>query len=195
MNLNLFLKIPFYIFAAKFKLIIILMKNLVFIAVISVLLISCGKTEEKKNSIWEVSSNLDANNFWINANTLAKGTAHSGLFSSKIDTLVEYGIGIAANFSDLSEKLPKKVNIHCWIYSTVPNLDASLVCDPNVNGKSLNWQAFNLKPTITKANEWTEFKTSFDLPEEITPDSQLKLFFWNPNKQIFFVDDLEISIE
>ncbi len=171
------------------------MKKIGFIAIVSVLLISCGKTEEKKNFIWETSSNLDANNFWINSVTLTKGNAHSGLFSSKIDTLIEYGIGIAAKFNDLSEKLPKKVNVHCWIYSTVPNLDAGLVCDPNNNGQSLNWQSFNLQPIIQKANEWTEFKTSFDLPEEITPDTELKLFFWNPKKMTYYVDDLEISLE
>jgi len=171
------------------------MKNIGLFAFVLFMIFACGKTDENKNCLFHATNNLDANNFWINTNTIAKGTAHSGLFASKIDTVVQYGIGIAAKFNDLTSTLPKKVTIHCWIYSNEPNLDAGLVCDPNINGKSLNWQSFNLKTTILKAKEWTEFITSFDLPKNSTPDTELKIFFWNPNKKTYFVDDFEVTLE
>lgn len=160
-----------------------------------VLLISCGKNNENSNSLWNVKSNLDDVNIWINSNTLCQGNAHSGLFSSKIDSLVEYGIGISVKLQDMTTSVPKKANVHCWIYSNEPNLDASIVCDPNLNGQCLNYQNFNLQTSIPKSNEWIEFKTSFDLPENITPDTDLKIYFWNPSKKTFFVDDFEVSLE
>lgn len=171
------------------------MKNIGLFAITLVMVFACGKTEEKKNSLFSASSNLDINNFWINSVTLTKGITHSGLFASKIDTMVEYGIGIAAKINDLATVLPKKVTVHCWIYSNEPNLDGSLVCDPNINGQSLNWQSFNLTTAIPKAKEWTEFSTTFDLPKNLTPDTELKVFFWNPKKKIYFVDDFEITLE
>jgi len=171
------------------------MKNSILLVLASILLFSCGKKDENKAVLWNANNNMDASLFWINTNTVSQGITHSGLFSSKLDSLVEYGIGIDAKFSDITTSVPKKVKVHCWIYSTEANLDAGLVCDPNNNGQSINWQSFNLQTSISKANEWIEFKTSFDLPESITPDSQLKIFFWNPKKKIFYIDDIEITLE
>lgn len=171
------------------------MKTIGILIICTVFLISCGKNSDNNNSLWSVNSNLDATNIWINTNTLCQGNTHSGLFSSKIDSLVEYGIGIGAKFQDMTTSVPKKVNIHCWIYSNEPNLDASVVCDPNLNGQCLNYQNFNLQTSIPKSNEWIEFKTSFDLPENITPDTELKVYFWNPLKKTFFVDDIEITLD
>ena len=171
------------------------MKKNVFILLSAIFLFSCGNKDENKNALWSVENNLDATNYWMNTNTLTKENPHSGLFSCKLDSGAEYGIGLTANFQDLTKSLPKKVNIHCWIFSTRENLDAGIVCDPNINNQVLNWQSFNLQSSVTKANEWVEIKATMDLPQNITPETQFRLYFWNPNKLTYFVDDLEISLE
>jgi hypothetical protein len=171
------------------------MKNVGLFAIILIFIFACGKTAEKNNSLFSVSNNFDSNVSWINVNTITKGLTHSGIFAAKMDTTIEYGIGIGSKFNDLLDKLPKKVNVHCWVYSNTPNIDATLVCDPTINDQSINWQGLNLKDKIIKAKEWTELTTSFDLPKNITPDTKLLVYFWNPNKLIFYVDDLDISLE
>jgi hypothetical protein len=169
-------------------------KNVLF-TVISIILFACGKSDEKKLNLFSASNTFEENNFWINTNTIAKGLSHSGLFSSKIDSTLEYGIGIGSKFNNLTERLPKKVKVHCWIYSKSPNLDATLVCDPTINDQSINWQGLELKTKIIKANIWVEFTTTFDLPKNITPDSRLLVYFWNPKRVSYYVDDLDISLE
>ncbi|MBI5538711.1 MAG: hypothetical protein HY951_01530 [Bacteroidia bacterium] len=171
------------------------MRNFILFIIASVLIFGCGKKEEKGNEIFSTSNNLDANNLWLNTNTIFKGNAHSGLYSSKLDTAAEYGIGINPILKNISDKLPKKITIKCWVYSTVPNLDASIVCNPLLNSQVVDWKNYDFKTIVTKANEWTEITASFDLPKNITLDTELRAFVWNPNKLTFFVDDFEFSIE
>jgi hypothetical protein len=160
-----------------------------------ILLLGCGKSDDNKSALFSLNNNFDAGNFYINNAPAVKGTAHSGQYAYKVDSTAEYGIGIAAKFNDMSSTLPKKASFKCWVFATIPAVNASLVCDPNINGQSLNYQLFDLKNVVLKANEWIEVKGSFDLPKNITPDTELKMYFWNPNKTVFLVDDFEISIE
>jgi len=171
------------------------MKNIGLFAIVSIMIFACGKADDKKNSLFSATNNMDANNFWINTNTIAKGNAHSGLYAAKIDTSFEYGIGIAAKIDDLSTTLPQKVYVHCWVYSSVSNLNAFLVCDETQNGQTLGWENFDLKTITKNANEWIELTASYNLPKNITPDSKLSVYFWNPKKQVFFVDDFEVTLE
>lgn len=159
------------------------------------IIFSCGKKEEAGNELFRASNNLDESTLWLNTNTIVKSTAHSGLYSCKLDTNVEYGIGISTKVKDLTDKLPKKVFIKCWVYSTIANLDASIVCNPLLNSQVVDWKNYDLKKDISKANEWIEINTSFDLPKNMTPDTELRIYIWNPKKMSFFVDDLEFSIE
>lgn len=171
------------------------MKNLLYFLVLSSFLISCGSNDEKKNALFSVTNNMDNSAMCINTNTITNGPAHSGSFSSKLDSAFEYSFGIGSKFSSFNSKLPKKVFVTVWINSTVPNLDASIVCEQNINGKSLKWKDFPLIESVKKANEWVEVKTSFDMPANITPDTELKVYVWNPKKHLFYVDDMEIWME
>ena len=171
------------------------MNKILLLVIATVMLFACGKTDENKSGLFSASNNFDLSSSWINTQTIVNELSHSGKFSSKMDSTQEYGIGIRAKFNELTDKLPKKVNVHCWIYSKSPVLEATLVCDPTINEQSISWQGLDLKTKITKANEWIEFNHSFDLPKNITPDSKFLVYFWNPKKVIFYVDDLDISLE
>jgi hypothetical protein len=171
------------------------MKKYILFIFTCVILFGCGKKEETSNALFSTSNNKDSANFWMNINTITKGTAHTGYYASKLDTLFQFGIGLNPKVKDLTDKTPKKVTVKCWVYSTTPNLEASIVCDPIINGEKLGWKNFDFKPVIKKANEWTEVIATFDLPKNITPDTELGVYIWNPNKLMFFVDDFEFSIE
>lgn len=171
------------------------MKNLIYSLILISFLFSCSNNDEKKNAIFSTTNDMDNSVMWINTNTIVKGTAHSGFFSSKLDSTKEFGIGLGSKFENFNSKLPKKVFVKLWVYSLVPNLDAAIVCDPNINGKSLKYQSYSFVEPIKKANEWIEVKTSFDMPSNITPNTELKVYIWNPKKHLFYIDDMEVWME
>lgn len=163
---------------------------------IAIIFFSCGEKQNKDNSLFTTANNFDAHFFWINTNTITRVKSNSGFYSAKIDTAVEFGIGISARIEELTGSVvPGKVEVRCRIFSPVSKPDASIVVDPVANNQTLGWQSHNINEDIIKPNEWTEVTANFKLPENITPDTELKIYFWNPNKMLFYVDDIEISLE
>jgi len=65
----------------------------------------------------------------------------------------------------------------------------------NFAGEQKYWEGFDLKKFMLKKDEWQKINFSINLATsvDIEKDDILSIYFWNRNKNSFFIDDLTIS--
>lgn len=162
------------------------------LAAMTAILFSCNKG---KNNGTTFSNDMDNVKMWNNPANVVKGIAHSGNYSCKLDTANIYSFGFNTLLGDALTQMPKKINVSLWVYSLISNPASSLVVEINNNGQQIFWKNADFKTTVSKTKDWTEIKASFDLPTNLNPKDELKIYVWNPKKQELYVDDFNISFE
>jgi len=118
----------------------------------------------------------------------------SGMYSAKITPDREYTTVYSIPMRDLGERLPHYINFNFWALNPfdVPN-EALVVCSFDQNDTNIVWQSQPLSPVFTKQKEWQRLNIRFVIPDQLSRDSVIKLYFWNPKRSIFFVDDLKVE--
>ena len=170
-------------------------KNLHYALLIVVMVVfaacSGNKSKEREPGTILVASDLE-NVEWMNLNTLSKDKAHSGKFSSKLDSLTEYGFGFSNTFNNLSDTLPLSVDVSVWLYYPQLKTNGVLVLSIDSIGTNIFWKGVPLGDSIKTANQWQEIKVTFELPKKIMPSDQLRIYVLNPEKRLFYMDDLSL---
>jgi hypothetical protein len=161
--------------------------------VVMVVFAACSgnKSAEREPGSILVKSDLE-NLAWINQNTLSKDVAHSGMFSSKLDSLTEFSYGYSSTFNNLSDTLPVSVDVSVWIYYSQLKINSSLVISIDSVSKNIFWKGVPLADSIKAANQWQEIKVTFELPKKIMPTDNLKIYVLNAEKRNFYMDDLSL---
>jgi hypothetical protein len=171
-------------------------KNLhyVILLVVMVMFVSCS--EKNKPVEHEPGTILVANDLenmaWINLQTLSKDVAHSGRFSSRLDSLTEFSFGYSNTFSNLSDTLPFSVDVSLWIYYPELKINSSLVISIDSVNKNIFWKGIPLIDSIKTANQWQKINVTFELPKKIMPTDQLRIYVLNNEKRKFYMDDLSL---
>ncbi|KAF0195197.1 MAG: hypothetical protein FD166_3058 [Bacteroidetes bacterium] len=62
------------------------------------------------------------------------------------------------------------------------------------SGETIHWLGAPAKLFVSKGR-WSNVRLSFTLPEIITPDCRMKLFFWNPKQEKLKIRNLSITSE
>lgn len=170
----------------------------IFISLIVLTLISCSKKKDGKaseNAKLVFTSNMDCFDCWANTNTLKQGIAHSGRFSSRLDSTVEFSYSFVQQYKNLNSGKAKKVNVKIWGYFPNADIRAQLVISIDSVNKNKFWESAKLDDKIKNANTWTEVTFSAALPLNISENDVLKVYVWNPKKRTFYVDDMEVSFD
>lgn len=175
------------------------MKKYIILAVIlcvAILFVACsGNNEDKKeNSAGAASFSNDLESAgWMNQQTLTKETAHSGKFSSRIDSVFQYSFGYADVFKNISETLPEKVDVDFWILYPQTGIKTNLVVSIDSVGKNIFWSGLELKDSIKIPNQWKEIKATIDLPANIMATDKITVYIWNNDKKSAYIDDLKVT--
>ncbi len=154
---------------------------------------SCSQHKAKSEPGTISFSNDMENASWINQFTLVKDVAHSGLLSSKTDSAHRYSFGYSDVFRNISDTLPKKVNVDVWVYFTQFNIKGSLVCSIDSKGKNVYWKGITLSDSVKNANLWKEIKADFELPDNLLPNDKISIYAWNDDIPAFYMDDLKVT--
>lgn len=157
----------------------------------SVMLFSCNNTEKE---VKKITNDMEDAKTWGGESLVVKDVAHLGIYSCRLDSTHVYSSGFQSTFNKILNDVPKKVKVNVWVYSLQPKPDASIVVEVSNNGKSKSWKNSGLEGVL-KVKEWTEVSALFDLPSDLDINDQVKIFVWNPNKRVLYVDDLDISFE
>lgn len=175
------------------------MKKYIILAVIlcvAILFVACsGNNEDKKeNSTGAASFSNDLESAgWMNQQTLTKETAHSGKFSSRIDSVFQYSFGFADLFKNISETLPEKVDIDFWMLYPQTGIKTNLVVSIDSLGKNIFWSGLELKDSIKTPNQWQEIKATVNLPANIMATDKIAVYIWNNDKKSAYIDDLKVT--
>jgi hypothetical protein len=132
---------------------------------------------------------------WVNETTVNEGLAHSGKFSVRMDSTREFSYGFQQILGNLNKNVPNKIIVRAWVYSGVPDPDASCVVQILEGDKSVWWDSAGLKSRMPKANQWTDITFTFKIDKEVFPTSQVRIYIWNQYKYKFYIDDMDITFE
>ena len=60
------------------------------------------------------------------------------------------------------------------------------------SGKIYDWKSNSIQYNLT--NQWSKFSCRFPLPNFHTSKDIIKVYFWNTNRNLFYLDDIEVNI-
>jgi hypothetical protein len=126
-------------------------------------------------------------------NRISDSVYRSGMHSLQILPYKEYTPCYSILMNNFGEKLPQYIDIDFWVLST-DNLpvDASLVCSMDINDSNVALQSKSIPSLINKPPSWQKVHSRFVIPAGMTREPWIRIYFWNPKKASFFVDDLSI---
>jgi hypothetical protein len=119
---------------------------------------------------------------------------HGGSFAQKIE---EYSFTFFYELKNLPEENISQLSIQAkaftyWAEETQAQLVISI---ENKNGENYSWNGKNIQSTIQAYSNWwpIEFNVEVSL-KDIPSDAQLKVFVWNKEKSIGYLDDFSVEV-
>jgi len=171
-------------------------KGVLYLTIISIVFIltNCSSPQEPiviNNAIDEVSG-------WvINYNTLSQTKAHSGVLSSKVDSLNPYSIEFKDNLKNMKSGSISKIRFSAWVL--VENVPVNSVGLIGALGDGVNdplvWVGIDVKDKIQLPNEWTRIEGEIIVPENCAENIKFNTYLYSSNKEVAYVDDFEIIVE
>lgn len=134
---------------------------------------------------------------WSLANC-TKEMAHSGVYAQKITDDNDYGKGFMIRLGDVSTHPLHKIKTSAWLHSPAADGQVFLVIDifSGSENKSIAYTSGNDWSGLIKQNKtWTQCSNEMQIPANVRPDDVLKIYVWNPKKQVYYIDDFDVSFE
>ena len=160
------------------------MKSFLLLLSLALILTSCGT----KNKI---SNDLENSTSWINSNTLVKGNAHSGSFASKIDSTNVCSFGYSKKLKDITTKNIKSVTFSAWVYyEKIPK--ETKICISLLRSNPF-WTSVDVKLKASEPKKWQKVSITSNLPNDITPEDELRCYVSSFKQDVVLIDDVELS--
>lgn len=121
--------------------------------------------------------------------------AHTGSNSQKLNDQTEFSISYTENLRDIKHTKNTMVSGSAWFFTPDSSADAALVLSFERYGKPFEWYSNDFKKYNLHPGKWQQIVITRPLPELKTGNETIKFYVWNPNKQTFYIDDLELKIE
>ena len=116
---------------------------------------------------------------------------HTGKYSFKINEQNQFSLGINKPLKGLFKN---KRTIHAAAYINMEEGNKGcLVFTVEKEGKILFWKGAFCNENIHSVNVWQKMVVGFTLPDTLSADSEVKIYFWNPSKSSIYVDDYMIQ--
>lgn len=122
--------------------------------------------------------------------------AHGGLRSDRLGPDREYGAEVKMPYHRLTTKDHAWLKISAYVYATVDPKEApfSLVVHFMHDNQPYKYVTFYSSDAPVVAGQWSRMEFYYLTPEVRDPKDELKIYVWNMNKQLMFVDDLKVDI-
>jgi hypothetical protein len=113
---------------------------------------------------------------------------------SILDSTIEYGVTISLKASDLKSEKNLKLLVNCDLLTKKDVKEIQLVAAVTNKDKTLFYQNFFLSDYFKTTANWQKMEFQFVLPAFETPDDEVKIYLWNPDKKELRYDNFEIVI-
>ena len=137
---------------------------------------------------------------------LSRDTVHKGNFSFRMDGRTEFSPGICQYVKDPGiskhDSLPPgkapKYGIRAAVYVYLPGpankSNTLLVISFEHKNKSYSYTSLNLNEQKLRSNSWNRICLTAEIPAFKASDDLLKVYTWNPGRQVFYMDDLRVEV-
>ncbi len=120
---------------------------------------------------------------------------HRGAAAYRMDGSTEFSPGLileAAAFPDTAGGMKVRAAVYVKLNAIRKDLNTLFVISLEHEGKSIFYQSASLNDQAFPAGRWRRVTTEAVLPSAKSPRDVLKVYVWNPGKQVFYLDDLEV---
>jgi hypothetical protein len=131
---------------------------------------------------------------WLNYESVTDTMAFEGKYASQAGKANDYSIGLLVDAEPLIKSENVVVKVSGQIYTNQQSPTAQLVVQLENQGKHYFYKPFYFHE-YTRQNKWTYVEFACALPGLQNTDDQLRVFFFNSNKDEFFlIDNLKIEV-
>ncbi len=133
----------------------------------------------------------------INDLKLSTEFAHSGKQSYRMDEASEFSPGFDMKCFDLKKGKGKiKVKVSVYVLSQLAvNTDVpALVVSLDDSKKSYDYNTLSFRSMNLVLNQWNHLEKEVQLVQIQSPTDHLKVYIYNPGKNVFYIDDLNIEV-
>jgi hypothetical protein len=128
--------------------------------------------------------------------TISDSVFVSGMYAARITNDKEYVDIYSLSLREFGESPPRKIYVNFWAFNPGTGMnEALIVCSIDKNDTNIFLQSQPLAPGFTQNRRWQQINLCFVLPENLGHDPVIKVYFWNPKRSTFFVDDLKVEFD
>jgi len=128
---------------------------------------------------------------------LSTGTVHQGKYAFRMDQRTEFSPGCTLPVSVIPSA-GTKAQLLVSLYLDMPKADPTkntlLVISFEHRNKPYSYTSVNLNILKTRPCRWDRVTLATPLPGFVSPKDLLKVYIWNPGRQLFYVDDIKVRL-
>ena len=154
------------------------------------------------SGLWPVKPGFSHHNDYENLSIANGGTTTSLVSRSRDHSLLfDKDHEFNSSFFEYPDKMKqsgplKKLKVNFYIFRTGGSATgAFLVCDIKKDGKQILYESRPLDVPMARTREWYVVPANFDMPANLDPWAEVRIYIWNKSKTTFYVDDFDINTE
>lgn len=117
----------------------------------------------------------------------------SGKYSFRVDSVNEYSPGFARKISELNQGNFRNIKIQVMVFCSDTLTDFPMIISVGNAEKGLYIYASSQVGNFVNPGKWAPAFLVFEMPEILSPEDELRIYIWNPQKQTVYLDDLTIE--
>jgi len=141
-----------------------------------------------------IENNFDAGLMWGGSEAnLDSNIVYSGKFSYKLDAANEYSPAFKGSLADFNIGKSDQIKVSLMAFSpdSLTNMPIVISVENAAKGGYI-WASSHIENFIVP-QKWGQAFFNFEMPEFLSPDDILKIYIWNPEKKVIYLDDIEIG--
>ena len=133
-------------------------------------------------------------------NHYSRKYAHSGHYSLKMDSTLQFSPAFSIPFKDLTQSYYAWIRVSVWVYPVhaLSETPCSLVVTFQHGKNPYKYRAYDLdKPANSrklKLNQWNKITVDYLTPEVRQKSDKLVVYIWNRGKKNIYFDDLKVEL-
>jgi hypothetical protein len=127
---------------------------------------------------------------------LCRDTAHSGIYSLRMNNKLEFSPGLNMPYKELSQKDFSWVRATAWVYFTCKPEEAAcgLVITCNQKGTAYKYRMLELEKQKLQPGIWNKVTMDYMTPWFDDRNNTLQVYFWRRGDKEVLVDDFEVRV-
>ena len=128
---------------------------------------------------------------------ISPDTVHRGKMAFRMDGRSEFSPGFTQPGTSLQLKgdsAELKVSVYVNLPQILPKINTLLVISFEHENKPYSYTSTNLDDMKLRPGKWNRVTLSTPVPKSISPQDIVKVYIWNPGKQVFYLDDFKVEM-